>query len=85
MLKFSKEDYEFFFPLLDKENQEILKKVAVVNEDEVIIDDEEIEVDLYEWLNDLVVTKGFDKRYNLNSIGQRLEKLSDYVFSIIEE
>lgn len=84
MLKFRKEDYEFFYPLLEKENQEILKKVAVINENEVIIDDEDVEADLYEWLNDLVVIHGLDEEYNINHIGWRLEKLSDYVFSVIE-
>lgn len=43
------------------------------------------EVNLYEWLDGLIVKKGFNRGYNLNDIGKRLEKLIDYVFSAIKE
>lgn len=84
MLKLKKDDYEFFFELLDKEQQNILIPVATIQGEDAIIDDEEIEVDLYDWLNDLVVQEGLDEGYNPNSIGKRLEAISDYVYSVIE-
>lgn len=56
----------------------------VIQEDKVMIDNKGLEVDLYDWINDLVVLKSLDEQYNPNSIGKRLEKLSDYVYSIIE-
>lgn len=85
MLKFSKNDYDFLFNLLEEEERKELTSVTIIQNDDVIIDDENTEVDLYDWLNELVVSKGMDKDYNVNSIGNRLEKLSDYVFSVIEE
>lgn len=85
MLKFSKNDYDFFFNLLEEEERKELTSVTIIQNDDVIIDDENTEVDLYDWLNELVVSKGMDKDYNVNSIGNRLEKLCDYVFSVIEE
>lgn len=85
MLKFSKNDYDFFFSLLEEEEQKALTTVTTIQNDDILIDDENTEVDLYDWLNELVVSKGMDKNYNINNIGKRLEKLSDYVFSVIEE
>lgn len=85
MLKIKKEDYDFFYPLLSKEKQKTLIPAVSDQGDSVIIDDEENEIDLYDWLNDLVVEKGFDENYKITNVGERLEKLSDYVFSVIEE
>lgn len=85
MLKFNKDDYDFFFPLLEEDEQKILAAVATSQDNEILIDDEDIEVDLYDWLNDLVASKGMDKDYDVNDTGKRLERLSDYMFSVIEE
>ncbi len=84
MLTFKKDDYEFFFPLLGKDEQKALTSIAANQGDSVLIDDEDTEINLYDWLNDLVVLKGLDKDYEVNSAGKRLEKLSDYIFSVIE-
>ena len=85
VLRIKKIDYEFFYPLLDEEKQKVLASITVEQRDDVIIDDEDIEMDLYDWLNDLVVEKGFNENYGVNNLGERLEKISDYVFSMIEQ
>ncbi len=84
MVIIKKDDYDFLFKLLDKEKQDTLAPIVVIQEDKVMIDNKGLEVDLYDWINDLVVLKSLDEQYNPNSIGKRLEKLSDYVYSIIE-
>lgn len=84
MVIIKKDDYDFLFKPLDKEKQDALAPIAVIQEDKAMIDNEDLEVDLYDWINDLIVLKGLDEQYNPNSIGKRLEKLSDYVYSVIE-
>lgn len=61
LLVFKKEDYDFFYHMLNNAKQEELSSKAVNQEDRVVVDNEDIEIDLYDWLNDLVVERGFDK------------------------
>lgn len=85
MLAVKNEDYNFFLPLLSDDEQSVITSVAKPQNGDVLIQDEDVAIDLYDWLNDLVVTNGFDEEYELNDTGKRLEKISDYVFSAIEE
>ncbi|MDF2486733.1 MAG: hypothetical protein K0R46_2901 [Herbinix sp.] len=84
MLTIKKDDYDFFFPLLGTDEQAMLASAVFEWDDSIAINDEDIAAELYEWLNDLVVEIGFDKVYEVNDIGKRLEKISDYIFSVIE-
>ena len=85
MIRINNEDHEFFFKLLDKDKKNILSTTtAIVQDGNVIINDEDIEADLYDWLNDWLIEKRLDENYKPDNIGKRLEKISDHIYSEIE-
>lgn len=86
MLKFKTEDYEFFYPLLESGQQKALSSCSEKAGDQMVVDDEDIEVDLYDWLGDAIVAHGLtDDQQAVSNVGARLESIMDEVYAIIEE
>ena len=70
MIKIKNEDVDFLKKLVFKEEPEKLEKLIA----------SDISDDLLIELNDWLAFEGFDKNYNLNKIGLRVQEIYDYVY-----
>ena len=70
MIKIKNEDVDFLNKFVFKEEPEKLEKLIA----------SDISDDLLIELNDWLAFEGFDKNYNLNKIGLRVQEIYDYVY-----
>lgn len=70
MIKIKNEDVDFLKKFVFKEEPEKLEKLIA----------SDISDDLLIELNDWLAFEGFDKNYNLNKIGIRVQEIYDYVY-----
>lgn len=70
MVKIKNEDVDFLKKFVFKEEPEKLEKLIA----------SDISDDLLIELNDWLAFEGFDKNYNLNKIGLRVQEIYDYVY-----
>ena len=70
MIKIKNEDFDFLKKFVFKEEPEKLEKLIA----------SDISDDLLIELNDWLAFEGFDKNYNLNKIGIRVQEIYDYVY-----
>ena len=70
MVNIKKDDVDFLKKFVFKEEPEILEKLIA----------SDISDDLLIELNDWLAFEGFDKNYNLNKIGLRVQEIYDYVY-----
>ena len=70
MIKIKNEDVDFLKKFVFKEEPEKLEKLIA----------SDISDDLLIELNDWLAFEGFDKDYNLNKIGLRVQEIYDYVY-----
>ena len=70
MIKIKNEDVDFLKKFVFKEEPEKLEKLIA----------SDISDDLLIELNDWLAFEGFDKNYNLNKIGLRVQEIYDYVY-----
>ena len=70
MVNIKKDDVDFLKKFVFKEEPEKLEKVIA----------SDISDDLLIELNDWLAFEGFDKNYNLNKIGLRVQEIYDYVY-----
>ena len=71
MVKIKNEDVDFLKKFVFKEEPEKLEKLIA----------SDISNDLLIELNDWLAFEGFDKNYNLNKIGLRVQEIYDYVYA----
>ena len=71
MIKIKNEDVDFLKKFVFKEEPEKLEKLIA----------SDISNDLLIELNDWLAFEGFDKNYNLNKIGLRVQEIYDYVYA----
>lgn len=71
MIKIKNEDVDFLKKFVFKEEPEKLEKLIA----------SDISDDLLIELNDWLAFEGFDKNYNLNKIGLRVQEIYDYVYA----
>lgn len=85
MIKISKEDHNYLFDILDDEFKKRINNVLVIEDDNCIYNaDENLELDLYDYLQDKQVECGFDKEYNPNENWEKIQKIIDEVYNQIE-
>lgn len=70
MVNIKKDDIDFLKKFVFKEEPEKLEKLIA----------SDISDDLLIELNDWLAFEGFDKNYNLNKIGLRVQEIYDYVY-----
>lgn len=70
MIKIKNEDVDFLKKFVFKEEPEKLEKLIA----------SDISDDLLIELNDWLAFEGFDKNYNLNKVGLRVQEIYDYVY-----
>lgn len=70
MIKIKNEDVDFLKKFVFKEEPEKLEKLIA----------SDISDDLLIELNDWLAFEGFDKSYNLNKVGLRVQEIYDYVY-----
>lgn len=70
MIKIKNEDVDFLKKFVFKEEPEKLEKLIA----------SDISNDLLDELNYWLTFEGFDKNYNLNKIGLRVQEIYDYVY-----
>ena len=70
MVNIKKDDIDFLKKFVFKEEPEKLEKLIA----------SDISNDLLIELNDWLAFEGFDKNYNLNKIGLRVQEIYDYVY-----
>lgn len=70
MIKIKNEDVDFLKKIVFKEEPEKLEKLIA----------SDISNDLLIELNDWLAFEGFDKNYNLNKVGLRVQEIYDYVY-----
>ena len=70
MVNIKKDDVDFLKKFVFKEEPEKLEKLIA----------SDISDDLLLELNDWLAFEGFDKNYNLNKIGLRVQEIYDYVY-----
>ncbi|WP_299223802.1 hypothetical protein [uncultured Psychroserpens sp.] len=71
-IKLSKKEYDYLLKFKKVNND------MVSEESKVIIDfDEDYLLDLHDWVNDQLLTTGFDENYELNDDGKILDNLVD--------
>jgi hypothetical protein len=70
MVNIKKDDVDFLKKFVFKEEPEKLEKLIA----------SDISDDLLIELNDWLAFEGFDKNYNLNKIGLRVQEIYDYVY-----
>ena len=70
MIKIKNEDVDFLKKFVFKEEPEKLERLIA----------SDISDDLLIELNDWLAFEGFDKNYNLNKIGLRVQEIYDYVY-----
>lgn len=70
MVNIKKDDVDFLKKFVFKEEPEKLEKLIA----------SDISNDLLIELNDWLAFEGFDKNYNLNKIGLRVQEIYDYVY-----
>lgn len=70
MIKIKNEDVDFLKKFVFKEEPEKLEKLIA----------SDISDDLLIELNDWLAFEGFDKNYNLNKIGLRVQEIYNYVY-----
>lgn len=70
MIKIKNEDVDFLKKFVFKEEPEKLEKLIA----------SDISNDLLIELNDWLAFEGFDKNYNLNKVGLRVQEIYDYVY-----
>ena len=70
MIKIKNEDVDFLKKFVFKEEPEKLEKLIA----------SDISDDLLIELNDWLAFEGFDKDYNLNKVGLRVQEIYDYVY-----
>lgn len=70
MVNIKKDDVDFLKKFVFKEEPEKLERLL----------DSDISDDLLIELNDWLAFEGFDKNYNLNKIGLRVQEIYDYVY-----
>lgn len=70
MVKIKNEDVDFLKKFVFKEEPEKLEKLIA----------SDISDDLLIELNDWLAFEGFDKNYNLNKVGLRVQEIYDYVY-----
>lgn len=71
MIKIKNEDVDFLKKFVFKEEPEKLEKLIA----------SDISDDLLIELNDWLAFEGFDKNYNLNKIGLRVQEIYDYIYA----
>ena len=71
MIKIKNEDVDFLKKFVFKEEPEKLEKLIA----------SDISDDLLIELNDWLAFEGFDKNYNLNKVGLRVQEIYDYVYN----
>lgn len=71
MIKIKNEDVDFLKKFVFKEEPEKLEKLIA----------SDISDDLLIELNDWLAFEGFDKNYNLNKLGLRVQEIYDYVYA----
>lgn len=71
MVKIKNEDVEFLKKFVFKEEPEKLEKLIA----------SDISNDLLDELNYWLTFEGFDKNYNLNKLGLRVQEIYDYVYA----
>lgn len=70
MIKIKNEDVEFLKKyIFDNDTEKLEKLIASDISDDLLIE-----------LNDWLAFEGFDKNYNLNKIGLRVQEIYDYVY-----
>lgn len=85
MIKVSKEDHNYLFDILDDELKKRINNVLVIEDDNCIYNaDENLELDLYDYLQDKQVECGFDREYNPNENWRKIQKIIDEVYNQIE-
>ncbi len=70
MVNIKKDDVDFLKKFVFKEEPEKLEKLIA----------SDISNDLLIELNDWLAFEGFDKNYNLNKVGLRVQEIYDYVY-----
>lgn len=71
MIKIKNEDVDFLKKFVFKEEPEKLEKLIA----------SDISDDLLIELNDWLAFEGFDKNYNLNKVGLRVQEIYDYIYA----
>lgn len=71
MIKIKNEDVDFLKKFVFKEEPEKLEKLIA----------SDISNDLLIELNDWLAFEGFDKNYNLNKVGLRVQEIYDYIYA----
>ena len=71
MVNIKKDDVDFLKKFVFKEEPEKLEKLIA----------SDISNDLLIELNDWLAFEGFDKNYNLNKVGLRVQEIYDYIYA----
>ena len=71
MINIEKNDIEFLREFVFNENHEKLEKLIASDDCNDLLDE----------LNQWLTFEGFDKNYNLNKLGLRVQEIYDYVYA----
>lgn len=83
MVKINIDDFNFVYNLLEKQDKDKLKKHSKADGDSTFIEDDMAD-DLYDLIIDLTTLHGFNKEYEINETGKRLEDIGDLIYDQIE-
>lgn len=86
MIKLNKEQHEHLIQIVDDFHlREKILQVATLNNDSYQYDmNDDLEIDLYDYLQDKQVEIGFDKDYNPNENWEKIQKIIDEVYIQME-
>lgn len=85
MIKLSKEHHNYLISILDDYlKKRIINVLMIENNNYMYNADDDLELDLYDYLQDKQVEFGFDKDYNPNEDWENIQKIIDEVYNQIE-
>ncbi|MDY4950315.1 MAG: hypothetical protein SO128_13200 [Clostridium cadaveris] len=85
MIKLSKEHHNYLISILDDHlKKRIINVLMIENNNYMYNADDDLELDLYDYLQDKQVEFGFDKDYNPNEDWEKIQKIIDEVYNQIE-
>lgn len=79
IVKLNTQQYEFLKATLGKERAELFEYLANGNGVSLEVNDEII-VEISDWVGEKIQKEGFDENYELNEQGKILEQLEDLLF-----
>ncbi|WP_026750521.1 hypothetical protein [Sediminibacterium sp. C3] len=80
IVKLSANQYEFLKNTLGKERSDLFKHLSNGNGVAIGINDEVV-IEIRDWVGEKLQKEGFDENYELNENGKILEQLEDLLYS----